>query len=53
MYRKGISMTIGECIEYLNEKSTAGMILGIVEIENKPLRLERFEEVFKSKTRNV
>lgn len=53
MYRKGISMTIGECIEYLNKKSTVGMVLEIVEIESKPLRLERFEEVFKKKNGKV
>lgn len=53
MYRKGISMTIGKCIEYLNEKSTAGMVLEIVEIENKPLRLERFGEVFKRESEKV
>lgn len=53
MYRKGISMTIGECIEYLNEKSTAGMVLEIVEIENRPLRLERFGELFKRESEKV
>lgn len=53
MYRKGISMTIGKCIEYLNEKSTAGVVLEIVEIENKPSRLERFEEVFKRESEKV
>ena len=46
-------MIIGECIEYLNEKSTVGMVLEIVEIENKPSRLERFEEVFKRESEKV
>jgi len=43
MYRKGISMTIGECCEYLKNKSTISLVKGIVEIEDKPTRLERFE----------
>mgnify|MGYP001562469179 CR=1 FL=1 len=46
MYRKNISMTIGECCAYLKEKATASLVRDIVEIENKPERLERFEEVF-------
>ncbi len=53
MYRKGISMTIGECCEYLKQKSTANLVKAIVEIEDKPKRLERFEEVFISKIRKV
>ncbi len=53
MYRKGISMTIGECCEYIQNKSTISLVKEIVEIEDKPKRLERFEEVFISKTRNV
>lgn len=53
MYRKGISMTIGECCEYFQNKSTISLVREIVEIEDKPSRLERFEEVFISKTRNV
>jgi hypothetical protein len=46
MFRKGISMTIGECCTYLKEKSTISLVREIVVIENKPERLERFEEVF-------
>jgi len=46
MFRKGISMTLGECCEYLKEKATASLVKEIVEIENKPERLEKFEEVF-------
>lgn len=53
MFRKEISMTIGECCEYLKNKSNVALVKEIVEIENKPLRLERFEEVFISKNRNV
>jgi SRSO17 transposase len=46
MYRKGIQMTIGECCEHLRDKSSTSLIKEIVLIENKPERLERFEEVF-------
>lgn len=53
MYRKEISMTIGECCEYLKNKSSVALVKEIVEIENKPSRLERFEEVFISKSRKL
>lgn len=46
MYRKNISMTIGECCAYLKEKSTISLVREIVVIGSKPKRLERFEEVF-------
>lgn len=46
MYRKNISMTIGECCAYLKDKATRSLVKEIVEIEDKPLRLEKFEEVF-------
>jgi hypothetical protein len=53
MYRREISMTIGECCAYLKQKSTTILVREIVEIENKPERLERFEEVFISKNRKL
>ena len=53
MYRRGISMTIGECCEYLRDKANLSLVKEIVEIENKPQRLKKFEEVFISKSRNV
>lgn len=53
MYRRGISMTIGECCAFLKEKSTAILVKGIVEIEDKQIRLNEFEEVFISKIRKV
>ena len=53
MYRKGISLTIGECCEYFQNKSTISTIREIVEIEDKPKRLEMFEEVFISKSRKL
>lgn len=53
MYRREISMTIGECCEFLREKSTAILVKGIVEIEDRQTRLEHFSEVFISKIRKV
>jgi len=46
MYRRGIQMTIGECCEYLRDKSSTNLVKEIVAIEDKPTRLNRFEEVF-------
>lgn len=50
MFRRGETMTIGECCRYLRDKSSANLVKEIVEIENKPERLNRFEEVFISKS---
>jgi SRSO17 transposase len=46
MYRKGITMTIGECCEHLRDESNYNLVKKIVEIEDKPTRLDQFEEVF-------
>lgn len=46
MFRKGIQMSIGECCEYLRNKSTAEVIHEIVIIDDKRKRLSEFEEVF-------
>lgn len=48
MYRTGKSMTIGECCAYLTDKANACLVKGIVEIESKTERIEKYEEVFKS-----
>jgi SRSO17 transposase len=48
MFRMGKTMTIGECCAYLTNKSTKSLVKEIVEIESKPKRVERFEELFKS-----
>jgi hypothetical protein len=53
MFRMEKSMTIGECCAYLKEKSTISLVEEIVVIESKPKRLERFEEVFKSKSQKL
>jgi len=53
MFRSGKSMTIGNCCEYLRDKSNVKLIRGIVEIEDKPDRINRFEEVFISKSEKV
>jgi len=46
MFRRGKTMTIGECCEYLRNKSDYNLVKEIVVIEDKPTRLNRFEEVF-------
>ena len=46
MYRRGQSMTIGECCEYLRNKSTTNVVHDIVVIEDKQTRLNQFEEAF-------
>jgi SRSO17 transposase len=47
MNRKSVTMTIGECCEYLRDESNYNLVKKIVEIEDKPDRLCRFEEVYK------
>jgi hypothetical protein len=39
-------MTIGECCEHLRDKSNKELVGKIVEIEDKPTRIEKYEEVF-------
>jgi len=53
MYFKGITKTIGECCNYLTDKSMKNILIEIIETEDKPSRLERFEEVFISKSRQL
>jgi SRSO17 transposase len=48
MFRMKKPMTIGECCTYLTNKATKSLVKEIVEIESKPKRVERFEELFKS-----
>lgn len=50
MFRKGYLMTIGECCEHIRDKSMANFVYDIVVIENKQTRINRFEEVFISKS---
>jgi len=46
MYRVGKQKTIGECCEYLRDKSTTRAVHNLVVINNKQTRLSKFEEVF-------
>jgi len=50
MFRRGQTMTIGDCCEYLKNKSTTNVVHDIVVIEDKQTRLNQFEEVFISKS---
>ena len=46
MYRSGKQMTIGECCEYLKNKSMNNLVNKIVIIENRKERLNKFQEAF-------
>lgn len=53
MYQNGINQTIGECCNYLLDKSTKEVFIEIIEIENQSQRLAKFQEVFINKTRQL
>jgi len=53
MYQNGIDQTIGECCNYLLDKSTKEVFMEIIEIENQSQRLEKFQEVFINKNRQL
>lgn len=53
MFRKGVSMTIGECCENLRDKTMNNLIGEIVQTEDRSARNGRFEEVFISKSAKV
>ncbi len=53
MYQNGIDQTIGECCNYLLDKSTKEVFVEIIEIENQSQRLEKFQEVFINKNRQL
>ncbi len=46
MFRNGMDMSIGECCEYLRNKSTKNLVHEIVVIDDRQNRLNQFEEVF-------
>lgn len=46
MFQRNLSMTIGECIAYVQNKEMDGFVLEIIQIEDKTERLAYFEEVF-------
>ena len=46
MFRRGETMTIGECCEKLRDEADEKMVREIVEVEDKQTRLNQFEEVF-------
>jgi len=46
MFQNELKMTIGECCEYLKNKANKEMIGEIIFLENKKIRIEKFEEVF-------
>ena len=46
MFQKRVDMTIGECCEYLKNKAYKELIEEMVIIENKEMRMEKFEKAF-------
>ena len=47
MFQRNMStMTIGECIAYVQNKEMDGFVLEIIQIEDKTERLAYFDEVF-------
>jgi hypothetical protein len=46
MFFRGLSMTIGECCAYIQDKEMDDFIREIIEIEDKKTRIKTFEEVF-------
>lgn len=53
MFQRRLSMTIGECIEYITNKEFNNFMQEIVEIEDLKERIARFREVFKRETAQV
>ena len=53
MYSRGITQTIGECCNYLLDKSMKTVLIEIIETEDKSQRKELFQEAFINKIRQV
>jgi len=53
MFLRGLSMTIGECCAYLQDREMDDFIREIIEIEDKETRIKTFEEVFIRKSAKV
>lgn len=53
MFLRGMKNTIGDCIAYLQNKEMDDFVQEIIEIEDKKMRITRFEEVFKKDIRKL
>jgi len=53
MFFRGMNMTIGECITYIQNKEMDGFIEEIIEVEDKEERIALFREVFIRETGEV
>lgn len=53
MFFRGMEMTIGECIIYIQNKEMDGFIQEIIEVEDRKERIEMFREVFIRETGEV
>ena len=53
MFFRGLSMSIGECCAYIQDKEMDDFIREIIEVEDKETRVNLFEEVFIRKSAKV
>ena len=53
MFFRGLSMTIGECCAFIQDKEMDDFIREIIEVEDKETRINLFEEVFIRKSGKV
>ena len=53
MFYRGMKMTIGECVAYIQDKEMNDFIQEIIEVEDKEERMAMFREVFIRKTAQV
>ncbi|MBU0459152.1 transposase [Patescibacteria group bacterium] len=53
MFLRGMTMTIGECCAYVQDKGMDDFIREIIEIDSKEERINFFQEVFISRTAKV
>jgi len=53
MFFRGLSMTIGECCAYVQDKEMENFIREIIEVEDRETRINFFEEVFIRETAKV
>lgn len=53
MFYRGMEMTLGQSIAYVQDKEMDDLVLEIVEVEDKQERIKKFYEIFKRKTAQV
>ena len=53
MFFRGLSMTIGECCTYIQNKEMDGFIREMIEVEDRETRINLFEDLFIRRTAKV